>query len=236
MTLPLSPPALVLAAALGVASLPTAAADDRWTGTLSAGFETRHVYRGVDSGLDGAIVWQAGTVGTGGLTLGYWYGTGPNTAYEEFDLFGSYVHPLGDWELVPGFLWYHFPDKIAEDSTDLTLTLRRPIEFAGERVLAPFAYLSYNLDVEGLYGAIGLDYRQPLGRGWRLDAQVLAAASTGLRPADGDDHFEGTLGLTRELRPGVVLRLFARHSFAGKAIEAVSPDETWGGATLRVSF
>ncbi|MFP4283536.1 MAG: hypothetical protein ACLFU2_13020, partial [Opitutales bacterium] len=158
------------------------------------------------------------------------------TAYEEFDLFGSYVHPLGDWELVPGFLWYHFPDNIAEDSTDLTLTLRRPIPLKGEVILAPFAYLSYNLDVEGLYGALGLDYRHPLAGGWLLDAQVLIAASTGLRPADGYDHLEGTVALSRELRPGARLRLFVSHSFAGEAIDPISPDETWGGATLSVTF
>ena len=51
-----------------------------WTASLSAGYESRHIYRGVDSGQDGSITWQTTAVTSNNLTLGYWYGTGPTTA------------------------------------------------------------------------------------------------------------------------------------------------------------
>jgi len=38
------------------------------------------------------------------------------------------------------------------------------------------------------------------------------------------------------LRENAHLRVFLSHSFAGAAIDAISPDETWAGGTLTVSF
>lgn len=102
--------------------------------------------------------------------------------------------------------------------------------------ITPFGYLSYNLDIEGTYGAAGIRYRRVLAPAWTLDAQVLAAVSTDLRPRDGFDHLEGGVSLTYALRDNASLQLFFNHSFAGRAIETISPDETWSGVTLSVSF
>lgn len=45
----------ILIPALALSTGAFAQTPSTWTAAVSAGFETRHIYRGVDSGMDGAI-------------------------------------------------------------------------------------------------------------------------------------------------------------------------------------
>ena len=120
-------------------------------GSMSIGYESRHIYRGVDSALDGSIQWSAIQVEQAGAYGGLWYGTGAATEYEEVDLYGGYVYQAGDWRLIPNFIWYHFPDNDSADSTDVQLWIERDWVLESGIVLRPQLKARYNLDVEGTF-------------------------------------------------------------------------------------
>lgn len=207
-----------------------------FNGSLKTGFETRHIYRGVDSALESSIQWTQVHLSLDAFYGGSWYGTGPSSDYEEVDLYGGYVFTPGDWLVIPNFIWYHFPDNDGADSTDVMLRVERPISLKSGLSLLPQVIYSYNLDEAGHYLEAGLKASWKWDESWSASLRPAIAASNNLRPDDGMDHAEIILRLNHSFNQTIGVSGFFGYSTALEAIEAIEGDEAWGGATLSVQF
>jgi hypothetical protein len=205
-------------------------------GSMSIGYESRHIYRGVDSALDGSIQWSAIQVEQAGVYGGLWYGTGAATEYEEVDLYGGYVYQAGDWRLIPNFIWYHFPDNDSADSTDVQLWIERDWVLESGIALSPQLKASYNLDVEGTYLEAGILVSFPLEGPWSLSMRPALAWSSDLRPEDGLDHAEIITRLTYALTERLSIQGFLGYSESLEAVDPITDNEAWGGVTVSVQF
>lgn len=205
-------------------------------GSLSIGYESRHIYRGVDSALDGPIQWSSIQLAEAGWYGGLWYGTGPTTDYEEVDLFGGYVFQTGEWRIIPNFIWYHFPENDAADSTDVQIWFERDLSLDNGWTMVPQVKLSYNIDVEGTYLEAGLAFSRDLGEGWHVSVRPAIAYSSDLRPDDGLDHAEviATLGYMVTETFGVTA--LAGYSASLDALDQLPDEETWIAVSASVRF
>jgi len=220
-------------AALTALSLPCHAA---FEGSLQTGYETRHIYRGVDSALESSIQWTQVHLSYDAIYGGSWYGTGPNSDYKEIDLYGGYVFAYESWRIIPNFIWYHFPDNDAADSTDVMLRVERPYSLENGIQLVPQIIYSYNLDAEGHYFEAGIEARYTWDTNWSASIRPAIAASHDLRPDNGMDHAEAIIRLRYSFNETFGVSTFFGYSYALEAIESIEGDEAWGGATLSVSF
>jgi hypothetical protein len=218
---------------LVLAILPCAASD---LGTLQMGYESRHIYRGVDSALDEAIQWSSATVNLENAYVGLWYGTGPSSDYEEVDLFGGYVFDVDGWRVIPNFIWYHFPDNDDQDSTDLMIKVARDTILENGILLTPELIYSYNIDAEGSYAELAIVATLQLQEDWTLSLRPAIALSDGLRPEDGPDHAELVGRIGWAVNDALTASVFTGYSVALDAIDSFCDDELWGGLTLSASF
>jgi len=207
------------------------------SGGLSTGYESLHIFRGVDSAADESIVWTSGTLTMDSASsIGFWYGTGPNSVYEELDLVGSQRFAF-DWaDLTLGVVWYHFPDDFADDSVDFSVTLSRDYTLESGLVLTPALAVVYNESAEGFYVQGGITATQPLTERLQIVAQGWVAGSSSYRQDDGLDNATLLVSAPFQLTESASLSPFIGASAALDAIDDTSDDELWGGVTLNVQF
>lgn len=202
--------------------------------SLTAGYESLHVYRGADSSMGSQNLWQ-------GLDVEYkdflhfnlYHGSGTNSDYEELTP-SAYIHrDFGPIEAAFGVIWYHFPDYHSSDSVEFYLRFSHDFQNG----FSTWLHVGYNEDADGWYEEVGLKYTKELGEKLSISPYLVTGFSQNYRGENGDDGFDHlTFGvnapyaLTKSvtLTPGVGLAL-PMDTFDGD-------DELWGSLTLSVSF
>jgi hypothetical protein len=207
------------------------------SGALSTGYESLHIYRGVDSALGDDILWTSAAVTVAdATTLGVWYGTGPNSDYEEIDLFGSHVFAVNDLQISVGFLWYTFPENSAANSTDFILKFSQSFAIGDAGSITPYLSLVYNESAQGFYEELGATARFPMSDLVAFEVTGWIALSQDFRPETGLDNATLLLALPIAVTDTVSLRPAVGASLAFDAIKSISQDETWASLSLNVSF
>jgi hypothetical protein len=206
------------------------------SGSLQFGYETKHVYRGVDSALDKEIVWSLAQVNQGHGYMGVWYGTGSTSDYEEVDLYGGYTFHVNEWRVTPNFIWYYFPENSSAASTDLMLKVDRIFGGEGATTLTPELIYSYNIDAKGHYLEAGLVISYAATESWALSLRPALALSNDLRPENGLDHAEVIGRATYKVNENLSVQGFIGYSYSLKAIDSFQDNITWGGLTLIARF
>jgi hypothetical protein len=218
---------------MSLAGVPVVAA---MSGDMRLGYETKHIYRGVDSAMDEEIVWASAQATVASGYLGLWYGTGPTSDYEEVDLYGGYTFDVGEWRVTPNFIWYHFPANSSADSTDLMVKVDRTY-LSGEGLsLTPELIYSYNIDAKGHYAELALVVGYAVSEAWTFSVRPAVAASNHLRPRDGADHAEVIGRATYRVNDNLHLQGFVGLSYSMHAIETIQDDVAWGGLTIIARF
>jgi hypothetical protein len=207
-------------------------------GSLSTGYESLHIFRGVDSAMDGDIFWASTSLSIAdALSGGFWYGTGIDTEYEEFTPYVNYVLPFEQIDLTVGVVYYTFPDNDDANSADFSLRLSKALNLAGPWEVTPYGLAVYNESAEGFYFEGGLTATTSIVENVDFSATAWVAASTSYRPIeDGLDNATLLLSLPVQITGNATLTPFLGGSLALDAIEDISEDEFWAGATLDVSF
>ncbi|MGD9420038.1 MAG: TorF family putative porin [Verrucomicrobiota bacterium JB025] len=227
-----------------VVSVPAEAkADDQavgWptlSGTVQFGYESTHLFRGVDSGGGDPIVWASAMFSPfEGMNLGVWYGTGPDTDYEELDLVADYTFDLEYVAATAGVVWYDFPGGFADDSTDFFVKFSREFEPVPGFLVTPYLNHVFNESADGWYFEGGVNLKKPLSDRVTLSLTGWLAASTGYRDDDGLDNATVSLSLPVSLSEQAALVPYVSASAALDALDSTGGDEVSAGATLVVRF
>jgi hypothetical protein len=202
--------------------------------TLSVGYESLHVYRGADSSLGSANLWQSIDVEYKNfLHFNLYHGSGTNSKYEELTP-SAYIHKdFNGTDAAFGIIWYHFPDYHSSDSVEFYLRFTHDFKngFTG------WAHIGYNADADGFYEELGVKYSKALTDRFSLDPYAVVGFSQDYRGPGSDDGLDHlTFGINApykftdhvSLVPGVGLAL-PMDTFNAS-------DELWGSLTLSVKF
>lgn len=160
-----------LTAQAGVTAAPAPAPESHWSGSVTLGYDSDYIYRGVEvygTGSDG----RAQDLVSGSIDLNYrindrwtwnmnaWYGSSANsdTNYEELDLYTKLLYKINDqWSIGPSFRYYYYP-------TFSGTNYDAQYEPGLEAVWTPFANTTINMGVfyetesEAFYAELGVNY------------------------------------------------------------------------------
>lgn len=220
--------------------------------TLSAGYDTDYIFRGVDLGHD--FVWSQLelTVPVGqefSFTAGAWYTTSFNTPGDfevdsELDLYASLTYTLGLFEVTAGYTHYSYPRGGAflspsggngDETNEVYLSVGTSFH---EMVDVSLAYY-YDFDLETSY------IEATAGTSFVVNNEgtISIDPSIGISYVDNDDanvsdwnHAFARVGVPIKLTSTATLEPYVATSIALDAIDNTENDYLWGGISLKVSF
>jgi hypothetical protein len=177
-----------------------------WTASLSAGWDSVYMYRGVNvlrsyslSDDNNGISWTSASfvynlTDTDTLSIGGWFGTGlsDRNSYREFDLPVNYVHTIGDLALGAGYQLYAIWDDngVNQYAHELSVSAAYTIK-VGSATITPSVAYYFNLgpdddganpggrDNNGIYDA-GSSFLS-----LRLDSSIPVLTNVSLAPYVG---------------------------------------------------
>ena len=86
-----------------------------WSISMTSAWDSRYVSEGRDN-LDGdALVGGTVELETSGVLAGAWYGSSPDTEYDEMNLYVEYGAQVGDVALAAGYTWLSFRTDDEDD-------------------------------------------------------------------------------------------------------------------------
>ena len=207
-----------------------------FSGSISVGYDTDYIFRGVNLGTDAA--W--GGVDTNfelaeglSLNLGAWYinPTGGGRDNDELDLYAFLNTSVGDLDLGVGFTSYIFPEA-GGDTPEAALTLGYSIGVIDLGVL-----YAYDFDAEGSY------IENTIGTTIEISDNVALELGTGISygvdyyGVDGFNNVFARAALPIALTETLTLSPYIAHSWAIDSLEDNGgDDELFGGASLSVKF
>jgi len=172
-----------------------------WNASLSAGWDSVYMYRGVNvlrayngsrQDDDAGISWVSGTFGyniteSDSISIGAWMGTGlsQDTSYREFDLPINYVHTIGDLSLGLGYQLYSIWDSGNIDQQfahELSVSAAYAIKLGAATVTPSVTYF-YNLGPDNDTGSTNGAYDATASYlSLRLDGTIPVLANVSLAP------------------------------------------------------
>lgn len=211
------------------------AADEGLGFSLSVGYDSNYIFRGVDVGDN--LVWagleyERGLTEVVGLNLGAWWASLADDDYNELDLYGGLTFGLGPVDLSIGYIWYYYPNPIDDSTGEIYGSLG--YEFYG---VGLELYYGYDHEIEGGYGAFSAGYSYAATEMISLDF------STGISMSH-DYYFDGTGWNNWDIRLAVPIALtdtatlepYIAGSVAIDDLDDVADDYFYGGVSLSVSF
>ncbi|MFD2258073.1 hypothetical protein ACFSSA_15435 [Luteolibacter algae] len=200
--------------------------------TLTAGFESLHVYRGVDSSSGNPIAWEAIDLDFfDHVHLNLFNGNSFNGEYGELTPSAYLYHDFGPYTASAGMIWYHFPGEDGIDSEEYFFNLTRDLS-AG---FATSAWFSYNARSNGWYHEVKLSHSLELSKSTTLVSYGVLGYSENYRTGgNGLDNLTFAVGLPVTLAEGLTVKPLAGYSFALDALD--TDNEAWVGLNLSYTF
>lgn len=247
-----------MTATAGVTPAPAPApapAPTGWTGSVTLGYDTDYIYRGVQVLGDGGY---AKDLVTGILDLNYqindrlawninlWYGTSaaPETDYDELDIYTRLLYKVNDqFSFGPSIKYYYYPFLDASP-------LDEQLEFGIEGVWTPCAGTTVNLgafyetESEAYYLEAGISHVFKINDTISLVPgaviSYLDRDATVFGPDVSDfNHAAIYLKAPITMKSNVTLTPYIAYNFALDAIDTINPaqsDDFYGGISLAVGF
>lgn len=201
--------------------------------SLTAGYESLHVYRGADSSMGSQNLWQ-------GLDVDYknffhfnlYHGSGTNSDYEELTPSAYIHHDFGPVDAAFGVIWYHFPDY--NDSDSVEYYLRFSHDFANG--ISTWLHVGYNQDAEGWYEEVGVKYTRELTERLSIAPYTVVGFSQHYRGTgkDGLDHV--TVGVNAPYQLTDKVTLLPAVGLALPMDTFDGDNELWGALSVTVRF
>lgn len=215
-------------------ALSDAGSADDFKFTLSAGYESLHVYRGADSSMGSQNLWQGLDVEFKDfLHFNLYHGSGTNSDYEELTPSAYVHHDFGPVDAAFGVIWYHFPDYHSSDSVEFYLRFSHDFKNG----VSTWLHVGYNEDAEGWYEEIGVKYTKEITDRFALSPYAVVGFSEHYREPGGDDGLDHlTFGLTAPFKVTKTVTLTPAVGLALPMDTFDGDDELWGALTLSVSF
>lgn len=210
-----------------------------WSAAMSAGWDSRYVSEGRDN-LDGvALVWSALEAGSGGALAGMWYGSSPDTDYDELELSVAYGMEFGSVALSAAYTWLSF---LSDDEEDHELGLGAAMEGL-PLGLVPSLDATWSAQAEGVFYELTFVGEVEPAPGAVVEPFVTFGVNQGY-VADGHDglnHVAAGLALSADLAETVAISGFIAYSWAVDADEARHPgdagldDFAYGGIAVTMT-
>lgn len=203
-----------------------------WTLKTNLGYETLHVYRGVDSSGGQAILWGSLDLTLfDAINLSLFKGNDFDGDYDELTPTISVTQDLGFVSATAGLIWYTFPDEDGLDSEEYFLKLSRDLAAGFNASL----WFSYNPNASGWYNEFKLAHQLALTDRISLATSAALGWSEGQRSGgSGLDNLTFAVGLPMSLSKNLTLTPLGGYAFALEALD--SEDEAWAGVTLTIQF
>jgi len=206
--------------------------------TVSVGYDTKYMFRGVDfgdnlvhSGLELALPF--GDIVE--LTLGAWYGDVVDSSFSELDLFAELGFDLGLVSVAVGYTYYYFPDG-GDGAHEPYLGLGfgiGPVEIG----LTGYAESEADEGEFGYYAELTADYSVELGGPVSLDVGALISYGWNYYGVDDWNNIQASIGLPIALTSTATLTPYIAYSWALDGLTDIGQgDELFGGIALEVTF
>jgi len=208
-----------------------------WKGSLSAGYDSKYIFRGTDfSGSDGLVWTNLAVTLFDHVNLAAWYADVPSGDYGELDLTASLTYSVGIVDLSGGLIWYYFTEDDTDDTFEPFVSANVNI---GEYV-DWLVYAGYDTEEDGFYFYTSVSAPIPV-TDW-LTLTPLAGIGYGVdyysdKGDSNSDFNQVDLRLTAafKLSKTVTLSPYIAAVFPLDNIES-QDDNVYGGASLSVSF
>lgn len=230
-----------------------AAATSPWSGSLTLGYDTDYIYRGVEVFGYG----RAEDLFTASLDLNYqindrltwnigaWYGNSVADAdYDEIDLYTKLLYKVNDsFSFGPSFRFYNYPYILRGNSDQYEIGL--------EGIWTPCANVTvnagafYETESEGFYAELGATYTYKINDTFSLVPGALVSyldrdsSSFGLGTSDFN-HASFFVKAPVALRENVTLTPYVALNVPLDGVDEITldtqDDEFYGGVSLSVGF
>jgi len=207
-----------------------------FTATVSVGYETDYIFRGVTYGEDAPwmgidTVWALSD--TMSFNVGTWYINSTNEAleFDELDVYAFLKFPLWIFDASVGGTWYYYPEGIFDDNGEASVGLGYDL---GLFQLASLA--AYDFELEGWY--FELAGKKTIALLDCLDLGLTAGVSyvDDYAGTNGWNHAFARAALIYKLTSSASLSAYIGGNFPLEAIDGIEEDKAQGGASLSVSF
>lgn len=212
--------------------------DDSLGFSLSVGYDSKYIFRGVDFGDH--LIWTSLSVPiklTDKLTFTFapWYGNIADGEYDELDLVAGLTYDMGFATIGVGYTWYYFPFS-GFDTHEPNITIAKSFGkvnwFAG-------AYLDTEADNggEGWYFETGVNTSIKINDMVSLVPEVKISYAEDYYGVSGFNNVVTKLGLPIALTKTATLTPYIAGSYAIDGLEEIGQDsELIGGVSLTVTF
>jgi len=213
---------------------PPAEEESWWHASLSAGYDSLYMFRGVDV-LDGEDLLTVDLNFTAyNFTLGAWYAADASGGdYNELDLYASYAWSLGPVAVSGGVIGYIYPDE-GSDTLELFVSLTTDkVPF----VTPTFSAYWDVVEIEGGYLEFKLSKSFALLENISLDPYALVSYDLEYNSEDSDwNNVQVGASLPVKMSENITISPYIAYSWALSAIDDSQDDELWGGAKITFSF
>jgi hypothetical protein len=201
--------------------------------SLSAGYESLHVYRGADSSFGAANLWQ-------GVDVDYkdffhfnlYHGSGLGSKYEELTPSAYIHHDFGPVDAAFGVIWYHFPDYHSSDSLEYYLRFSHDFQNG----IGTWLHVGYNQDADGYYEELGLKYTKAFTDKLSLSPYTAIAFSQHYRGTGDDGLDQITFGLNAPYKATEHITVTPAVGLALPMDTFDGDKELWGALTVSFKF
>ena len=222
---------------------PVAPVDDSLGFSLSVGYDSKYIFRGVDFGDH--LVWGSLSIPiklTDKLTFTFapWYGNIADGGYDELDLAAGFTYDLGFATIGAGYTWYYFPFS-GFDTNEPNVTITSCLGSLGACKINWFAGSFCDLEAdagdEGWYFETGFNSTIAITDKISLVPEVRVTYATDYYGQDGWNNVLVKLGAPIALTKTATLTPYIAGSLALEGLDAIGQDdELIGGVSLTVTF
>jgi hypothetical protein len=217
--------------------------DDSLGFSISGGYDSKYIFRGVDFGDN--LVWGSLSIPikiTDKLTFTFapWYGNIADGEYDELDLAAGFSYDLGFGTLGLGYTWYYFPFS-GFDTNEPNVTFQTCLGAIGACKINWFsgAFCDFEADAgdEGWYFETGLNTTIALTDTVSLVPEARLTYATDYYGQDGFNNVLVKLGAPVALTKTATLTPYIAGSIALEGLDGIGQDsELIGGVSLTVTF
>lgn len=217
--------------------------DDSLGISLSVGYDSKYIFRGVDFGDH--LIWTSLSVPiklTDKLTFTFapWYGNIADGEYDELDLVAGLTYDLGFGTIGVGYTWYYFPFS-GFDTNEPNITFQTCLcEVGGCKLnwfAGAFCDLEANNGTEGWYFETGLNTTIKINDTVSLVPEARVTYAEDYYGVSGFNNILLKLGAPIALTKTATLTPYIAGSIAIDGLEEVGQDsELIGGVSLTVTF
>lgn len=207
-----------------------------FTGSVSVGYESDYIFRGLTFGEHAPWASVAINVPLAtdvSLDLGTWYlnSTRGPVNFDELDTFAFLNFPLGPFKAAIGGTWYYYPE-LDTDNSEVAAKLAYDVG----TLFTLTGFGAYDFVGEGWYLELAANKVIPLAKCWDLG---LTGGVSYVSDYFGFDSWNNAFvraSLIYHLTQTTSLTAYVGGDFPLDAIEAIQDDTLHGGVSLTVTF